>query len=126
MIEKPMRWDIFQDVAIEAEGVDLMISNSAAVSTFAHYLSFYPRHDETLLSLSRADAWITACAVLLTIPDRKGGTKTRNSKEHSKAFCLKLFQQESNPLQCPGKIETWTSHLPVTRHRLRLYGSARV
>lgn len=78
VIEDPRRQDIFQDASTEAKGVDVIFSNGAAVSKFVQFLSSYTPDEESVLSLARANARITASTVLLTLPDGKG--RKRNSK----------------------------------------------
>lgn len=59
------------DAEIEADGMDLMFSISAAVCTSVPFLSNGLCHDETLLLLARPDAWIPACVLLLARPEGK-------------------------------------------------------
>lgn len=58
-----------------------MISISAAASIFVQFLTYYPHHDETVLSFVRADAWTSACAVLFTLLEGKGGKQSTQFEE---------------------------------------------
>lgn len=61
--------------------MDVLFAHRGAVSTFIQFLSHQSRDDGIVVAFGRADAWITACSVLLTLPDGKVGKRNTQFKD---------------------------------------------
>lgn len=66
---------------VENDGSDIFFENNAAKNAFISFLSYIPGENESVLSLARADAWITANVFLLSLGDGKGGKRNSQFKD---------------------------------------------
>ncbi len=57
------------------DSIDLLFQNNAARLAYISLTGYAPSENESLITVARADSWFTTCALLINLPDGKGGRR---------------------------------------------------